>query len=168
MQTRTLLAAVATAAIAAIVTPSVSSAQNPPQKQTSKGDVATQPNFGSLISALNAGTKHHAHLKGMTTVTTENVQVVNVADLLKGNDLSALENAITKNQANIDSLRATLGANTALNEVITKTTITTTTTTTTTDTTAAKAQAQTLTTNDIVAADVTPDGKVVLYYWRKP
>ena len=168
MQTRTLLAAVATAAVAAIATPSLSSAQVPPQKTTSKGEVAMQPNFGSLISALNAGTKHNAHLKGLTTVTPENVQIVNVADLLKGNDVSALENAITKNQANIDSLRATLGENQALNTMISATTITTTTTTTTTDTTAASAKAQTLTANDIVAADVTTDGKVVLYYWRKP
>ena len=167
MHTRTLLAAVATAAIAAIITPSISNAQvTPPQKQTSKGEVAVTPNFGSLIAAINAASQHASHLQGMTTITPANVQVVNVADLLKGNDVSALQNAIEKNQATIDSLRSTLGANQALNTVITTTTVTT--TTTTTDTSAAAKAAQMLTANDIVAADVTPDGKVVLYYWRKP
>ena len=163
MHNRTLLAAVATAAFAAILTPSVSSAQNPPPK-TSKGEVAMAPNFGSLISAINASSTHNTHLKGLTSVTAENVQVVNVGDLLKGNDVKALENAISKNQADIDSLRATLGGNQTLNDVITKTTVTT---TTTVDTTAA-AKAQTLTAADIVAVDVTSDNKVVLYYWKKP
>jgi hypothetical protein len=165
MHKRTLLAAVATAAFAAILTPSLSSAQNPPPK-TSKGEVAMAPNFGSLISAINASSTHNTHLKGLTSLTAENVQVVNVGDLLKGNDVKALENAISKNQADIDSLRATLGANQTLNDLITKTTVTTTTTTTTTDTTAAAAKAQTLTTADIVAADMTPDGKVVLSFWK--
>ena len=50
MQTRTLLAALTAAAIAAVVTPARSNAQD---TTTSKGEVAMRPNFGSLISAIN-------------------------------------------------------------------------------------------------------------------
>ena len=57
MQNRTLLAAVATAAIAAMVTPSISSAQDTTAKKTtvSKGEVAMQPSYSSLISAISLG-----------------------------------------------------------------------------------------------------------------
>ena len=156
MQTRTLLAAVATAAVAAIVTPSLSSAQaTPPQKTTSKGEVAIQPNFGSLISAINASSAHNDKIKAMADVNATNVQLVNVEDLLKGNDVEALTNALTKNQTDIDALRATLGANATINGVITSTASATTT------------DAPKLAPADVIAADVSPDGKLVLYYWKK-
>lgn len=157
MTSRTLLAAVATAAIAAIVTPSLSFAQDTTTKTTSKGEVAMAPNFGSLISAINASSKSNTALKAMTTVNATDVQLVNAADLVKGNDASALQNALTKNQADIEALRTTLGANTAINGVIT----------TTAAPGAASADAK-LTANDVVAADVGADGKVTLYYWKKP
>jgi len=157
MTTRTLLAAVATAALAAVVTPSLSFAQDTTTK-TSKGEVAmSAPNFGSLISAINASAKHNDHLKGMTTVNATDVQLVNVADLLKGNDASALTNALTKNQSDIESLRTTLGANNTINGLITGTPAP--------GATSADAK---LSTADIVAADVGADGKIVLYYWKKP
>ena len=164
MQTRTLLAAVATAAIAAIATPSLSSAQDTTKATTtSKGEVAMKPNFGSLISASNSGSTHTAHLKGMTTINATDVQLVNVEDLLKGNDVSALNNALTKNQANIDSLRTTLGANTTISGLFAPATATTSTSTST-----ATAASTTPSVNDVIAADVGTDGKVILYYWKKP
>jgi len=157
MTTRTLLAAVATAALAAVVTPSLSFAQDTTTK-TSKGEVAmSAPNFGSLISAINASAKHNAALKAMTTVNATDVQLVNVADLLKGNDASALDAALTKNQSDIDALRSTLGANTTINTVITGTAAPG----------AAAADAK-LSASDVVAADVGANGKVTLYYWKKP
>ena len=150
MQTRTLLAAIATAAIAAIATPSLLSAQNPPP-QTSKGEVATIPSFGSLISAINSTSARNDKIKGMTELTAENVQLVNVEDLLKGNNVEALNNALSKNEADIKLLRETLGANTTLNTAIT--------------TNATPAE---LKVDHVVAADVGADGKVILYYWKKP
>ena len=164
MHTRTLLTAIAVAAVAATATPSLSQAQNP---TTSKGEVALAPNFGSLMSAINSASAQNGKIKTLTDVSAANVQLVNVADLLKGNNVEALNNALQKNEADIATLRGTLGANKALSDMITTATVTTTTTTATTDTAAAAAKAQTLTTNDIVAADVAADGKVVLYYWKK-
>jgi len=147
MHTRTLLAAVATAAVAAIATPSLSSAQDT-TKTTSKGEVAMKPNFGSLISAINSAASHNTKLKAMTDVTPANVQLVNVEDLVKGNDPKALTEALTKNDADITALRTTLGANTAISGVLTANTVP-------------------LAATDIVAADVGGDGKVTLFYWKK-
>jgi len=162
MQTRTLLAAMAVAAIAAIATPSISSAQDTTKKETSKGEVAMAPNFGSLISAINASSKHNDHIKSLTDLNAANVQLVNVEDLLHGNDVNALNNALQKNQADITTLQTTLGANSTINAAITATTLPS--AAAATDSTA---KAATLTASDVIAADVTPDGKVVLYYWKK-
>lgn len=160
MHTRTLLTAFAAAAVAAIATPSLSQAQNP--TTTSKGEVAIAPSFGSLMSAINATSAHNDKIKAMTDLSAANVQLVNVSDLLKGNNVEALNNALQKNEADIATLRTTLGANTTITSVLSGNATTPTTTTTPTT-----ASATAVTANDIVAADVSPDGKLVLYYWKK-
>jgi hypothetical protein len=147
MQKRTLLAALATAAAAAIVTPSVSQAQDT-TRATSKGEVATAPSFGSLMSAINSASANNNKLKAMTDISASNVQLVNVDEVAKGNNTEALTNALKKNEADLTALRTTLGTNTALSGVLT-------------------ANATPLTAADVVAADVSPDGKVVVYYWKK-
>ena len=161
MQTRTLLTAVATAAFAAIVTPSLSTAQDTTAKKTtvSKGEVAMQPSFGSLISALNSSTANADKLKSLTTVNAADVQFVNVEDLLKGNDVSALNNALSKNKEGIDALRTALGGNPAIGLLLAP------------DSAAATAMPSASakpSAKDIVAADVSADNKLVLYYWKKP
>ena len=150
MHTRTLLTAVATAAFVAIATPSISRAQDT-TRATSKGEVATMsaPSFGSLISAINATAATNAKLKDMATIESSNVQLVNVEDLLKGNNVEALNNALKKNEADLATLRSTLGANTTVSGALT-------------------ANATPLTATDIVATDVGADGKVTVYYWKKP
>ena len=159
MHTRTLLTAIATAAVAAIATPSLSQAQNP--TTTSKGDVALAPSFGSLISAINATSAHNDKIKAMTDLSAANVQVVNVADLLKGNNAEALNNALQKNETDIATLRTTLGANTTITSALSSVTPPAAATTT------PSATPTPITANDVVAADVTADGKVVVYYWKK-
>ena len=167
MQTRTLLAAVATAAIAAMVTPSLSNAQDTTKKAVSKGEVAMAPSFSSLISAINSGTASSDKIKSLTTVNAADVQFVNVEDLLKGNDPQALNDALSKNKEGVDALQSALGSNPALNLLLASS-----------DSAAAKvtppAAAPTPmpsmakpSAKDIVAADVSADNKVVLYYWKK-
>lgn len=147
MQKRTLLAALATAAAAAVVTPSISQAQDT-TRATSKGEVATSPSFGSLMSAINSASANNNKLKATTDISAANVQLVNVDDVAKGNNTEALTNALKKNEADLTALRTTLGTNTALSGVLT-------------------ANTPALTAADVVVADVTPDGKVVVYYWKK-
>ena len=147
MHNRTLLAALATAAVVAVASPSVSHAQVP---QTSKGEVALKPNFGSLMSAINATAAQTDKIKALTEVTASNVQLVNVADLVDSTNTAALEAAIKQNEADLTTLRTTLGANAGINGVLTANTPTP------------------LAATDVVATDVGPDGKVTVYYWKKP
>jgi hypothetical protein len=147
MQKRTFLAALATAAAVAVVTPSISQAQDT-TRATSKGEVALAPSFTSLMTAISSTSATTAKLKAMTDIAAANVQLVNVQDLLKDNSADSLTATLKQNDADITALRTTLGTNTALTGVLT-------------------ANTTPLTANDVVAADVTADGKVVLYYWKK-
>jgi hypothetical protein len=149
---RTLLSALATAAAVAIATPSLSQAQDPPKPptpQVSKGEVESKPNFGSLMSALNSASAQNDKLKAMTELNAANVQLVNAEELIQGNNKEALEAALKKNEADLTALRSTLGANTTINGLLT-------------------ANSVPLAASDVIATDVGADGKVIVYYWKKP
>ena len=170
MQTRTLLAAVATAAIAAMVTPSLSSAQDTTKKTTeSKGEVAMQPSFGSLMSAINAGKANVDKINALTSVNASDVQFVNVEDLVKGNDAQALKDALSKNEDGVEALQKALGSNPALNLLLAPDNAAKpiTTDTTAKSTTSMPGMSMKPSAKDVVAADVTSDNKVILYYWKK-
>ena len=145
MHKRTFLAALAAAAVTAVATPNVTFAQ---QQKESKGEVATAPSFGSLMSAINSAATHNEKLKAATTLAADKVQLVNVEDLLQGNNVEALKNALTKYESDITALRTTVGENATITNALTTNT--------------AKLEAK-----DVVATDVTPDGKVIVYYWKK-
>ena len=165
MQTRTLLAAVATAAIAAMVTPSISSAQDTAKKAVSKGEVAIQPSYSSLISAISLGSANADKIKALTSVNASDVQFVNVEDLLAGNSPDSLKAVLSKNEDNIEALQKALGSNQALGLLLASDTpapVTTDTTKTPMPSMSMKPSAK-----DVVAADVSSDNKVVLYYWKK-
>ena len=167
MQTRTLLAAVATAAIAAMVTPSISSAQDTTAKKTtvSKGEVAMQPSYSSLISAISSGSANADKIKALTSVNASDVQFVNVEDLLAGNSPDSLKAVLSKNEDNIEALRKALGSNQALGLLLASETPAP----VATDTTKAPMPSMSMkpSAKDVVAADVSSDNKVVLYYWKK-
>ena len=167
MQTRTLLAAVATAAIAAMVTPSLSSAQDTTVKKTeSRGEVAMQPSYTSLISAISSGSANADKIKALTSVNASDVQFVNVEDLLAGNSPDSLKAVLSKNEDNIEALRKALGSNQALGLLLAPETPAA---ANPTDTTKAAMPSMSAkpSAKDVVAADVTSDNKVVLYYWKK-
>jgi hypothetical protein len=148
MHKRTLLTALAVAAITAIAIPATSFAQQPQPKE-SKGEVATAPSFSTLLIAIDSASARNSQLVTLTTLTAENVQLVNVDDLLQGASADSLTAALNKHTAAIDSLRATIAANTTINTALTSNTTP-------------------LASTDVVATDVTPDGKVIVYYWKKP
>jgi len=166
MQKRTLLAAVAAAAIAAIVTPSLSNAQDTTKKTVSKGEVAMQPSYSSLISAISSGTANADKIKALTSVNASDVQFVNVDDLLAGNSPDSLKAILSKNEDNIEAVQKALGSNPALGLLLASS-----------DSAAAKVTPPAATpmpsmsakpsAKDVVAADVSADNKVVLYYWKK-
>jgi hypothetical protein len=158
MQKRTLLAALTAAAATAFVMPGVASAQNPPPTpppsaqppvtDTAKGEVALQPTFHSLMTSLDSVAAQTARLKALTDVQATNIQLVNVSELVKAETEQQLNDALTKAETDVAALREALGANTTISDAL-------------------KANSTPLTTADVVATDVTSDGKVIVYYWKK-
>ena len=147
MQNRTLLSALPAAAVVAIATPSISHAQDTTKKE-SKGEVAMAPSFSSLMSALNSTAAQNAKLTAMTEITAANVQLVSVDSLVTSTHADSLKSALKTNEADVATLRKTLGANTALTTIL-------------------KGNTPTLTADDVIATDVAADGKVTVYYWKK-
>ena len=146
MQNRTLLAAIATAAVVAIAAPSASNAQVP---QESKGEVAMKPSYSSLMTAINSASVQNEKLKAMKEINAANVQLVDVEPLLKGNDVEAVNAALKKNEADVTALRTALGENESLKAAL-------------------SASAPAVTPADVIATEIGPDGKVFVYYWKKP
>ena len=73
---------------------------------------ANDPNFGKVISSIQAAKTGPTQIQGLTTV--KSVNVVQVNDLAKGENIKALDEAVTKNESDISSLRSALTANTAV------------------------------------------------------
>ena len=73
-------------------------------------------NFGSLISALQAG-KGETDLSTITEATI--VNFVTVSSLIANGSPQALDNALDKNKATVDELRADVAASTALSAKLT-------------------------------------------------
>lgn len=185
MHRRTHLAALAAAALAVVTVPGIASGQQPTQ-QTSRGDVAAAPSYSTLILAVNNTAANTEKLKGVTDLTAEKVVVVNVQEILQGNSVDSLTAAIEQRSSDLTTLRAALDANEIITAQIRATTPAAAAAApnaaqpspavtppapprdsqpAATPTTPA-AQAG-LTSADIVATEVTDDGRVIVYYWKK-
>ena len=101
---------------------------------------ASNANFGQVISSIQASKTGATQIQGITEVKT--VNVVKVADIAKGENMTALDNAVTKNEADITSLRSALTSNTTVNTALTQANV---------DVAA------------VVAADVGSDGVLTVY-----
>ena len=101
---------------------------------------ASNANFGQVISSIQASKTGATQIQAITEV--KSVNVVKVNDLAKGENMTALDNAVTKNEADITSLRSALTANTTVNTALTQANV---------DVAA------------VVAADVGSDGVLTVY-----
>ena len=115
------------------------------------------------------GSANADKIKALTSVNASDVQFVNVEDLLAGNSPDSLKAVISKNEDNIEALRKALGSNPALGLLLASdnTPKPATSDTTAKATTAMPGMSMKPSAKDVVAADVTSDNKVVLYYWKK-
>ena len=77
---------------------------------------ASNANFGQVISSIQASKTGATQIQSITEV--KSVNVVKVNDLAKGENMTALDNAVTKNEADITSLRSALTANTTVNTAL--------------------------------------------------
>ena len=78
---------------------------------------ATSPNFGQMISTIQAAKTAPTQIQSLTTV--KSVNVVKAADLAKGENMKALDEAVTKNQTDITSLRTAMTTNAAVKTALT-------------------------------------------------
>jgi hypothetical protein len=101
---------------------------------------ASKANFGQVISSIQASKTGASQIEGITEV--KSVNVVKVNDLAKGENMTALDNAVTKNEADITSLRSAMTTNTTVNTALTNANV---------DVAA------------VVAADVGSDGVLTVY-----
>ncbi len=92
------------------------------------------------MSSIKAGKTNVSAITGLTTVNK--VNVIRVGDLAKGNNMQALDKAITDNQADIAGLQTAISSNTALK---------------------AKLDAESVQASSVVAANVEADGSVTVY-----
>ena len=77
---------------------------------------ASNANFGQVISSIQASKTGATQIQSITEV--KSVNVVKVNDLAKGENMTALDNAVTKNEADITSLRSALTANPTVNTAL--------------------------------------------------
>src|SRR5690606_38959471 len=76
------------------------------------GSVAAEANFGDVISSIRAGKTNAEQLGTLTDVSK--VNLVRIEDLAKGENATALENALTENKEQVSELQAAVEQNTAL------------------------------------------------------
>jgi hypothetical protein len=101
---------------------------------------ATKANLGPVISSVQTSKVKASSIQSLTEV--KGVTVVKVADLAKGENMTALDNAVTKNDADIVALRAAMTSNTAVDTALR----------------GAGVDVQT-----VVAADISGDSKLTVY-----
>ena len=75
---------------------------------------AGQANFGAVISTLNNAKAEVREIKALNNLTASDVRVVSIDDTLKANNVEALNNALSKNEAEVKNLRTTIEGNKAI------------------------------------------------------
>jgi len=68
-------------------------------------NVAPQANFGNLVSALNNVAVQIDHFNALNNIDIGQVQVVNVQNVLNGNNVRALNNALNHNSVDVGILQ---------------------------------------------------------------
>ena len=106
-------AAMLSAGILMLGVPAVMTMQQPASAQQ-----AGQRTSGTLIAALNNIAVQINNLKALNNLTVEDVQVVNVKDVLNGNNVEAFNNALNRNNVEILTLQNTLNNNEIIKNVL--------------------------------------------------
>lgn len=107
------LAGMVGAGILMLGVPAVTLMQQPVMAQQ-----ATQITSGNLIAALNNIAVEIGNLQALNDLTVQNVRVVNVEDVLNGNNVEAFNNALNRNNVEVVTLRNTLNNNEIVKNVL--------------------------------------------------
>lgn len=125
-------------ALSVAVTLSLALAAPAAAQQTS-----VQRNFGNLIAALNNISVQIEELEALNDLTVSDVRVVNVEDVLNGNRVRALNNALNRNDVDIVRLRNVLNDNEIIKNALNNNDVAV---------------------SDVVAIEVLSGGDIVLYF----
>lgn len=99
------------------VVPASGFAQDAGKKAATK-QTANQATFGNLIAALNNVAVEITELEALKNITVGDVTLVNVSDLLKGNNVEAFNNALNRNNVEVARLTNVLNSNTVLTDFL--------------------------------------------------
>ena len=126
----------------------VATAASAQDTTVSTGEIAAAPTAASFAAAIEATPATIERLGTLESLKAEDVTLVDVHTLAMV-DSAAVHGALDqKNKEQTEQLRTSLGANAAIREAL-------------------SANTPALTVSDVVAAEVTMDNKVVLYYKAK-
>lgn len=133
---KTKIAALLTAGAMTLAVPGPALAQ-------SQANQVAQFNTGNLVSALNNVSAEINNLEALNDLNVEDVRVVNVEDVLNGNNVRALNNALNRNDVDVNVLRNAINDNEVIKQALNDNNVAIT---------------------DVVAVDVLSGGDVVVYY----
>lgn len=105
--------------------------------------ITPQDTVGNLLSALNNIVVEIGQLNALNDLTVEKVRVVNVKDVLNGNNVEALNNALNRNNVEILNLRNVLNNNEVIKNALNNNNVAV---------------------GQVVAIDVLSGGDVILFY----
>lgn len=114
--------------------------------QGGSNQAAGQANFGNLISALNNVSAQVSNIQALNNVTVQDVRLVNVQDVLNGNNVQALNNALNAN--NVQILQNFLNNSVNNNTVVLRNIL----------------SSNNLDVSRVVAVDVLSGGQIVVFY----
>lgn len=110
----------------------------------STGEVVVPPTAASFVAAIDATMPTIEKLGTLEAVKAEDITLVDLRTLV-AQDSAGVKGAIERNEAHIEHLRTSIGANAAISEAL-------------------AAHTPALSVSDVVAAEVSADNKVVVYY----
>ena len=104
---------------------------------------STNANFSQVMTSIQASKTGATQIQGLTDVKSVNVvKVADLPDISQGQNKTDFDNAVTKNDADITSLRTAITSNAKVNSAL---------------------QQQNVDVNSVVAADVGTDGTLTVY-----
>jgi TolA-binding protein len=110
---------------------------------TTTSSTSSNANFGQVMTSIQASKTGATQIQGLTDVKSVNVvKVSELPDISQGQNKTDFDAAVTKNDADITSLRTAITSNTAVNSAL---------------------QKQNVDVNSVVAADVGTDGTLTVY-----
>ena len=153
MKTHHLLSAVAVAIVAAAapLTAQDSTRTKPdstkPTQQQSAGDVAITANPDTLVAAIAASSATALKIQAATNVTPEQITFVAAPESVAGDTTDVVNSAVTKHTIDLMALRTAIDANAPLKSAI---------------------ESKQMTSADVIGANVADDGRITVYYRKKP